>query len=118
MLKNMLTEIGVSQVFEANDGREGLRFIDSAFDLVDMVLCDWNMPHMDGISLLQQIRSVNADMPFLMVTGRGDLSSVANAKSAGVSAYILKPFSLTQLEAKLRIVLARREKALEMAGIN
>lgn len=117
MLKNMLMEIGITQIFEANDGREGLKFIDSAFDLVDMVLCDWNMPHMDGLALLQQIRTVNTYMPFLMITGKGDLASVANAKTSGVSAYILKPYSLTQLEAKMRVVIARYEQAMGLAHI-
>ncbi len=111
MLKNMLSEIGVTQVFEASDGREGLKFIDTAFDFVDMILCDWNMPQMDGMNLLRQIRSVDPNLPFLMITGRGDIESVASAKGAGVSAYILKPYSLTQLEAKMRVVAARQQKS-------
>lgn len=110
MLKNMLSEIGVTQVFEAIDGREGLKFVDTAMDMVDMVISDWNMPNMDGVSLLKQIRSVDAGMPFLMVTGRGDIKSVAEAKAAGVSAYILKPYSLTQLEAKMRVLAAKKER--------
>ena len=104
MLKNMLTEIGITQIFEASNGREGLRFLDMAFDFVDVVLCDWNMPAMDGIGLLKQLRTVNEAIPFLMITGRGDLNSVYEAKGAGVDGYILKPYSLAQLEAKLRIV--------------
>lgn len=107
LLKNMLGEIGVNQIFEASDGREGMRFLDMAFDFVDIVLCDWNMPSMDGLSLLKQLRSVNGDLPFLMITGRGDMSSVYEAKGAGVNGYILKPYSLAQLEAKLRIVTAK-----------
>lgn len=110
MLKNMLVEIGVTQVFEAVDGREGLKFVDTAMDMVDMVISDWNMPNMDGVSLLKQIRSVDSSLPFLMVTGRGDIGSVAEAKSAGVSAYILKPYSLVQLEAKLRILVAKKAR--------
>jgi len=110
MMKNMLMDIGITQIFEAADGREGMKFMDAAFDFVDIVLCDWNMPGMDGISLLRQLRSVDPEFPFLMVTGRGDISSVSNAKAAGVSAYILKPFSMTQLETKLRIVASKTHK--------
>ena len=110
MLKNMLTEIGITQIFEAGDGQEGMRFVDTAFDFVDIVLCDWNMPKMDGLGLLRQIRSVDAKFPFMMITGRGDITSVSEAKGAGVSGYILKPFSLTQLETKLRIVATKAEK--------
>lgn len=107
MLRAMLKELGINQVFEANDGRDGLRFIDSASDMIDIVLCDWNMPQMTGLDLLKQVRSVGLDVPFLMVTGRADKESVMGAKAAGVSAYIAKPFSQVQLEAKLRALLAR-----------
>lgn len=104
MMRDMLSTMGVTQIFEASDGKEGLQFLDMAFDLVDIVLCDWNMPNMTGVSLLKQFRSVDNQTPFLMITGRGDMNSVLEAKTAGVSGYILKPFSLNQLEAKLRII--------------
>lgn len=104
MMRDMLSTMGVTQIFEASDGKEGMQFLDMAFDLVDIVLCDWNMPNMNGVSLLRQFRSVDNQTPFLMITGRGDMNSVLEAKTAGVSGYILKPFSLNQLEAKLRII--------------
>jgi two-component system chemotaxis response regulator CheY len=107
MIKYMLSDMGISQIYEAVDGREGFDFMDVADDMIDIVICDWNMPRMSGINLLQQIRTVNLDMPFLMVTGRCDMNSVTEARSAGVTAYIRKPFSQNELEAKLRIVSAR-----------
>lgn len=107
MIKNMLIEIGVSQVYEASDGREGLSFMDVAPELVDVVVCDWNMPEMNGISLLRQVRTVYPQMPFLMVTGRSDYDSVSEAKMCGATAYIRKPFSPNQMEAKLRAVCQR-----------
>ena len=107
LLRNMLSELGMTQIFESSDGREALNFIDSAFDFIDLIVCDWNMPNMSGVELLRQLRTVDPDMPFLMVTGRGDLESVVEAKGSGVTGYIRKPFSPAQLEAKLRIVLQR-----------
>jgi len=104
MLRNMMTELGITQIFEAPDGRQGLSFVDAAFDFVDIIVCDWNMPGMTGVEFLRQIRTVDPAFPFLMVTGRGDMDSVVEAKSSGVTAYIIKPFSPKQLEAKLRIV--------------
>lgn len=104
MIKAMLTDMGISQIFEASDGREGLEFFDVASDMVDMILCDWQMPNMDGFQLLQQVRTVNPSVPFLMITGKSDMQSVIDARAAKVSAYIRKPFSLNQLEAKLRII--------------
>lgn len=105
MLRNMLMELGVNQIFEAPDGREALKFIDNAFDFIDLIICDWNMPGMTGVELLRQLRTVDPSMPFLMVTGRSDLESVVEAKSSGVTAYIRKPFSPKQLEAKLKIII-------------
>lgn len=104
MLKTMLMELGVTQIFESANGREALNFIDSAFDFVNLIICDWNMPQMSGVEFLRQLRSVDPETPFLMITGRGDLDSVVEAKSSGVTGYIRKPFSMTQLEAKLRIL--------------
>ena len=105
MMRNMMMELGVTQIFEAADGREALDFMDSAFDFVDLIICDWNMPSMTGVEVLRQLRSADPSMPFLMVTGRTDMESVVEAKSSGVTAYIRKPFSPKQLEAKLRIIL-------------
>jgi two-component system chemotaxis response regulator CheY len=105
MMRNMLMEFGVNQIFEAPDGREAFKFIDNAFDFIDLIICDWNMPSMTGVELLRQLRTVDPNIPFLMVTGRSDLESVVEAKSSGVTAYIRKPFSSKQLEAKLKIIL-------------
>jgi len=116
MLRNMLMELGINQVFESGDGREALMFIDSAFDFVDIIICDWNMPKMNGVELLRQLRTVDPDMPFLMVTGRTDIDSVVEAKSSGVTGYISKPFSPQQLEAKLRIILHRMAKETNKAS--
>jgi len=107
MIKNMLLEMGITQVYEASNGREALGFVDVAPDLVDIIICDWNMPEMNGLSFLKQIRTVYPELPFLMVTGRSDFESVSTAKYSGVSAYIRKPFSPNQLEAKLRIIVTR-----------
>ena len=108
MIKKMLKDMKIDQVFEAGSGREALRLIDSAPDIVDMILCDWNMPGMSGVELLRQVRSVGLDVPFLLITGRADRESVIAARDAGVTAFIAKPFSSTQLEAKMRLAIERR----------
>lgn len=111
MMRTMLGELGITQIFEATDGREALRFMDSAFDFVDLVICDWNMPAMSGMDFLKQLRTVDPALPFLMVTGRSDMDSVVEAKSAGVNGYIKKPFSPAQLEVKLRVAKKKAEQA-------
>ena len=105
-IKKMLKELKIQQVFEAANGREALKLLDSAPEMIDLVLCDWNMPSISGLDLLRQVRSVGLDVPFIMVTGRADRESVLAAKDAGVTAYVSKPFSAAQLEAKIRVALA------------
>ncbi|NCC22908.1 MAG: response regulator [Alphaproteobacteria bacterium] len=107
LIRNMLIELGITQVFESSDGKQALQFMDTAFDFIDIVICDWNMPGMTGVELLRQLRSADPSFPFLMVTGRADRGSVMEARSSGVTGYIAKPFSPTQLEAKLRVIFAK-----------
>lgn len=107
LLRTFLGELGVTQIFEASNGREALQFMDAAFDFVNIVVCDWNMPKMTGVELLRQLRTVDPEMPFLMISGRCDFDSVVEAKEAGVSGYIRKPFSPAQLEIKLRTMMGR-----------
>lgn len=111
IMQGMLTDIGIHQVFMAKDGVEALLFMGDCGDMIDMVLADWNMPHMDGAELLRQIRSADPDVPFVMITGRADKASVLEARSHGVSGYIAKPFSVEQLEKKLKAVARLSEAA-------
>jgi len=101
VLQMSLKELGVNQVFTADDGQEALNFLGTCGELINIVICDWNMPKLTGIDLLKQIRSADPDIPFLMVTGRADQESVMEAKIDGVSAYIAKPYSVKELERKL-----------------
>ena len=103
LLKHMLASMGIAQVFTAKDGRDALDFLGMCDDLVDLVICDWNMPKLTGLELLQQLRTVDPDIPFMMVTGTSGHSNVLEAKTSGVSAYIVKPFSQDELEKKLRV---------------
>lgn len=104
ILQGMLTELGINQVFMAKDGMEALHFLGDCYEMIDMVIADWNMPNMDGSELLRQIRGADPDLPFIMITGRADKDSVVEAKSQGVSSYIVKPFSIEQLERKLSVM--------------
>lgn len=106
-LKAMLREMGVSQVFQAGDGQEALKYFDANPDGVDMVICDWNMPHKTGIEFLREIRQVYPDMPFLMITARADKESIIAAKSAQVTAYIRKPFTFDELKDKIMVMMGK-----------
>jgi len=107
LIRDILTEAGVTKIFEASDGKDAMQFIDMDFNMIDLVICDWNMPGMSGIDFLRQIRTAFPKMPFLMVTGRNDKDSVVEAKTAGVTAFIRKPFSPDELETKVKILSSR-----------
>ena len=106
LTRNMLKDFGITQVFTAKNGFEALELIGTfdGEDFVDVVLCDWNMPRLTGMELLRQIRTCDADLLFLMITGLADYDSVAEAHSCGVTGYIKKPFSADQLKKKLSLV--------------
>ncbi len=104
MMRSMLMELGFAHVAEAENGRHGLDAVLNAVDPVDAVLCDWNLPLLNGVDVVRRMRQHHLKIPFLMVTGRADAHSVAEAKDAGVNAYIYKPFTMNQLEAKLRVL--------------
>ncbi len=90
------------------NGREALDLMGAMTDGIDIILCDWNMPGMSGPELLDHVRSSHPDIPFLLITGRGDRASINEAKDFGIDGYIRKPFFPTLLEAKIRAVLHKK----------
>ncbi|MEE8454267.1 MAG: response regulator [Limibaculum sp.] len=107
LIQAVLKDMSVGQVYTARDGREAQTFLDAGEDLINLIICDWNMPRMSGLDLLKQVRMAHPDLPFLMVTARGTIDSVVAAKKSGVSGYVVKPFSPAELEQKV-VALARR----------
>ncbi len=94
-----LQAVGVTEVTEAQDGTEAVtRFAPGKFD---MVLTDWNMPGKTGLEVVQDIRSRDAKVPILMVTTEAEKGRVVQAIQAGVSDYLVKPFTADTLREKL-----------------
>ena len=83
---------------EAADGREGLATIDSN-RRIDMVICDVNMPNMNGLEMVEKVKSKpeNKSLPILMLTTEGQPSMIKRAKEAGAVGWIVKPFDASQL---------------------
>jgi DNA-binding response OmpR family regulator len=104
------------QIEEAVNGRKAQQTLSRvAFDLI---LCDWEMPEMSGLELLQWFRGQpgSEKTPFIMVTSRGDKENVIEAIQAGVSDFIGKPFSNEQLAAKVKKALHRSGKLQLLQG--
>lgn len=102
ILKNILKQIGLRNISEAENGKEALKELRK--EKFDLVLCDWNMPEMPGIQLLSQVRSDSdlKDIPFVMVTAEAKKENIIEAVKAGVSSYIVKPFTAETVSEKLQ----------------
>lgn len=94
-----LQAVGVTDTTEAADGDEAVSLF-SAGEF-DMVLTDWNMPGKSGLEVTQEIRKLNADIPIIMVTTEAEKARVMEAIQAGVSDYLVKPFTADTLREKL-----------------
>lgn len=107
LIRRMLTRMRIGTLIEATDGQQALQQLELAPTRCDLVICDWNMPGMSGIELFGRVRALQPDLPFLMLTGRADSSSVIAAKKAGVPAYIVKPISPEELKVKVSHLLGK-----------
>ncbi len=103
--KNVLAQLGYTDVMEASDGVEALKQI--AEVRPDLTLVDWNMPNMDGISLVRKIRETDKAMPLIMVTTEAEKRRVIEAIQAGVNNYVVKPFTAETLGEKINATLAK-----------
>ncbi len=95
-----LAAFGVADTVEVEDGEQAIRlFQQQSFDLV---LTDWNLPRKSGFELLQTIRQAKPQLPVIMVTSTAEKSRVLQAIQAGVSDYLVKPFTAEALLGKLQ----------------
>jgi two-component system chemotaxis response regulator CheY len=106
-----LKELGYANVDEAEDGVQGLAKLRG--EHFDFVVSDWNMPNMDGLTMLQNIRAdpALAKLPVLMVTAEAKKENIIAAAQAGASGYVVKPFTAATLDEKLNKIFEKMEKA-------
>ena len=109
IVRNLLKELGFANVDEAEDGAVALQKLKSS--PYDFVVTDWNMPNMDGLTLLQSIRRTPElkHLPVLMITAEAKKENIIAAAQAGASGYVVKPFTAATLAEKL-------EKIFEKMG--
>lgn len=108
IVKNILKQIGFSNIDEAEDGNNALLKLKQ--EKFDMVVSDWNMPNMTGLDLLKAIRADSAinSMPVLMVTAEAKKENVMEAIQAGVNNYVVKPFTADTLKDKIEKIFDKR----------
>jgi two-component system chemotaxis response regulator CheY len=101
IVRNLLKELGFTNVDEAEDGQVALHKLKTQH--FDFVVSDWNMPNMTGIELLKAVRAepLLKDLPFMMITAEAKRENIIEAAMAGASGYIVKPFTAATLEEKM-----------------
>ena len=111
IVRNLLKELGYANVDEAEDGVMALAKLRS--ESFDFVVSDWNMPNMDGLTMLQNIRAdpALAKLPVLMVTAEAKKENIIAAAQAGASGYVVKPFTAATLDEKLNKIFEKLDKA-------
>ncbi|HKL81637.1 MAG TPA: response regulator [Desulfobacter sp.] len=105
ILKNILKQLGFKNLVEADDGTTALNILES--QKIDLIISDWNMPKMTGLELLKKVRASTEykKTPFLMVTAEAQKQNVIEAVQAGVSNYVVKPFTAEAISDKLKKIL-------------
>ena len=104
IVRNVLKQVGLTSIVEADNGKAALKVLKK--ENIDLILCDWNMPEMTGIDLLKAVKSDDAlkDIPFVMVTAEAQKENILEAVKAGVSSYIVKPFTAETVSEKLSTI--------------
>ncbi len=107
IIRNLLKQLGFTNVDEAMDGGEALTKLRAAD--FSLVISDWNMDPMTGLQLLKEVRSDETlkRTPFVMITAESKTENVIAAKQAGVNNYIVKPFNAATLKSKLASVIGQ-----------
>ena len=107
IVKNLLRDLGFNNTAEADDGETALPMLKSG--KYDFLVTDWNMPGMDGLTLLKSVRADEAlcNMPVLMVTAEAKREQIIVAAEAGVNGYVVKPFTAGTLREKIEKIFQR-----------
>lgn len=108
IVRNCLKQIGFTNVTEAADGKIALEKLQN--NEFKLIISDWNMPNMMGIDLLKSVRGSerHKHIPFLMVTAEAQKENIIEAAKAGVSNYVIKPFTADILGTKLEQVFTKK----------
>jgi two-component system, chemotaxis family, chemotaxis protein CheY len=100
--KTQINTLGITDIIEAGDGEEAYRKLNESMP-IDLIMLDWNMPVMDGITLLKKVRADNRfqSVKIIMCTSESEKNKVVDALKAGANNYLVKPFTPDALKEKL-----------------
>ena len=102
IVTTILQSMGMTHIERALDGDKALALFAEDPYFVHFVVCDWSMPGMTGIQLIEKIRAVNATIPILILAGEASIDNVKAALAAGVSQFLAKPFTSADMQKRVR----------------
>ena len=107
IVKGILKQLGFTNIVEAEDGEKALDELEKEGANFGLIVSDWNMPNMDGLTLLKKIRGKNISTPVIMVTTEAEKPRIIEAIKAGANNYLVKPFTPDALQAKIEETLKK-----------
>lgn len=110
VIVHILKELGHQEITQTPDSKFALQLVQKG--TFDLVISDWHMPELTGLELLQEVRKTDniKTLPFILVTGDNEKSHVEEAIKAGVSSFIVKPFSPSEIEKKIKLLFPEPQK--------
>jgi two-component system chemotaxis response regulator CheY len=102
LIRSVLNRMGIFDIAEASNGRDALKYLSNS--TADILICDWNMPGMSGLEVVQAVRAQAEllNLPVLMVTAERSQTQVRDAIAAGVTGYVSKPFTPAILQLHIQ----------------
>ena len=101
----ILEGMGVEKIMSANNVSSALDKFTDKNARTQLIICDWMMPGMSGLEFLEQVRKVDENIPFLMLTSKSTQDDVLEAMHLGVTRYVSKPFDIDRFQQQLKILL-------------
>ena len=113
LTERLLMELGVRNVVTAVDGKDGYQQVTRARYPFDIIICDLEMPNVDGFQFMRKLRSSNdiskPNVPVLILSGKTDEESIHTAVELGIHGFLAKPVSKATLESRIKLALVEPE---------
>lgn len=117
LVRSLLRDLGCARVLEAENGSDGLKLVAEEGERIGLVICDLQMPVMDGFEFVRRLRTHDdlhrLSVPVLILSGRRDSDSVRNALNLGIHGFVVKPVSRQVLRERMTAALRAAEAAGE-----
>jgi CheY-like chemotaxis protein len=106
-IRDVVRTLGVGRVYLARNAKDGLLLVGDVSTAINLIVCDWQLPEMNGVEFIERARQRLPNALAVMVTNQNDPDHIRLVAQKGINGLVIKPFSRAQLESKLRVVAER-----------